>query len=102
MAAALLGADGRRAARDSDDGRGRNPRGSPLPIELAALRGALRGVFEGVRMNGQKPLLVVIDDEQGILDVVGRFAQRAGYEAVDLLERARRASRSCRRGAPIW
>ena len=33
-------------------------------------------------MNGQKPLLVVIDDEQGILDVVGRFAQRAGYEAI--------------------
>ena len=33
-------------------------------------------------MNGQKPLLVVIDDEQGILDVVSRFAQRAGYEAL--------------------
>ena len=33
-------------------------------------------------MNGQKPLLVVIDDEQGILDVVSRFAQRAGYEAI--------------------
>jgi DNA-binding NtrC family response regulator len=33
-------------------------------------------------MTGQKPLLVVIDDEQGILDVVSRFAQRAGYEAV--------------------
>src|SRR5687768_9426350 len=33
-------------------------------------------------MNGQKPVLVVIDDEQGILDVVSRFAQRAGYEAV--------------------
>jgi two-component system, NtrC family, response regulator HydG len=33
-------------------------------------------------MNGQKPLVVVIDDEQGILDVVSRFAQRAGYEAI--------------------
>ena len=33
-------------------------------------------------MNGQRPLLVVIDDEQGILDVVSRFAQRAGFEAV--------------------
>src|SRR5258708_16218407 len=33
-------------------------------------------------MNGQKPLVVVIDDEQGILDVVARFAQRAGYEAI--------------------
>ncbi len=31
-------------------------------------------------MSGQKPLLVVIDDEQGILDVVSRFATRAGYE----------------------
>jgi len=31
-------------------------------------------------MSGPKPLLVVVDDEQGILDVVGRFAQRAGYE----------------------
>jgi DNA-binding NtrC family response regulator len=33
-------------------------------------------------MNGQKPLVVVIDDEQGILDVVSRFAQRAGYETI--------------------
>ena len=33
-------------------------------------------------MNGQKPLVMVIDDEQGILDVVGRFAQRAGFEAI--------------------
>ena len=33
-------------------------------------------------MNGQKPLLVVIDDEQGILDVISRFAQRAGYEVI--------------------
>jgi two-component system response regulator HydG len=33
-------------------------------------------------MSGQKPLVVVIDDEQGILDVVSRFAQRAGYEAI--------------------
>jgi DNA-binding NtrC family response regulator len=32
-------------------------------------------------MNAQKPLVVVIDDEQGILDVISRFAQRAGYEA---------------------
>jgi two-component system response regulator HydG len=33
-------------------------------------------------MNGQKPLLVVVDDEQGILDVVSRFAQRAGYDTI--------------------
>src|SRR5436189_5861764 len=33
-------------------------------------------------MNGQKPLLVVSDDEQGILDVISRFAQRAGYDTV--------------------
>ena len=33
-------------------------------------------------MSGHKPLVVVIDDEQGILDVVSRFAQRAGYEAI--------------------
>jgi two-component system, NtrC family, response regulator HydG len=32
-------------------------------------------------MSGVKPLLVVVDDEQGILDVVSRFAQRLGYEA---------------------
>jgi len=31
-------------------------------------------------MSGLKPLLVVVDDEQGILDVVSRFARRAGYE----------------------
>ena len=33
-------------------------------------------------MTGQQPLLVVVDDEQGILDVVGRFARRAGFEVV--------------------
>jgi DNA-binding NtrC family response regulator len=33
-------------------------------------------------MSGQRPLLVVVDDEEGILDVVGRFAQRAGYETL--------------------
>jgi DNA-binding NtrC family response regulator len=32
-------------------------------------------------MSGLKPLLVVVDDEQGILDVVSRFARRTGYEA---------------------
>jgi DNA-binding NtrC family response regulator len=32
-------------------------------------------------MNGQKPLVVIVDDEQGILDVVGRLARRAGYDA---------------------
>jgi DNA-binding NtrC family response regulator len=31
-------------------------------------------------MTGQRPLLVVVDDEQGILDVVSRFAQRAGFD----------------------
>ena len=33
-------------------------------------------------MTGQRPMLVVVDDEQGILDVVSRFARRAGYEVV--------------------
>ncbi len=33
-------------------------------------------------MTGQQPLLLVVDDEQGILDVVSRFARRAGYEVV--------------------
>ena len=33
-------------------------------------------------MSGQRPLLVVVDDEEGILEVVGRFAQRAGYETL--------------------
>ena len=32
-------------------------------------------------MNGQKPLIVIVDDEQGILDVVSRLARRAGYDA---------------------
>ncbi|MCA1650001.1 MAG: response regulator [Acidobacteria bacterium] len=31
-------------------------------------------------MTVQQPVLVVIDDEQGILDVVGRFGRRAGFE----------------------
>jgi DNA-binding NtrC family response regulator len=33
-------------------------------------------------MTGQRPLLVVVDDEQGILDVVSRFARRAGYDVI--------------------
>jgi len=33
-------------------------------------------------MSGQQPVLVVVDDEQGILDVVSRFARRAGFEVV--------------------
>ncbi len=32
-------------------------------------------------MNGPKPLIVIVDDEQGILDVVSRVARRAGYDA---------------------
>jgi DNA-binding NtrC family response regulator len=31
-------------------------------------------------MTGQRPLLVVADDEPGILDVVSRFAHKAGFE----------------------
>ncbi|MGH9309538.1 MAG: sigma-54-dependent transcriptional regulator [Vicinamibacterales bacterium] len=33
-------------------------------------------------MTGQRPVLVVVDDEQGILDVIGRFATRVGFEVV--------------------
>ena len=33
-------------------------------------------------MTDQRPVLVVVDDEQGILDVVSRFASRAGFEVV--------------------
>jgi len=33
-------------------------------------------------MNSQPPVLLVVDDEQGILEVVGRFARRAGFEVV--------------------
>jgi DNA-binding NtrC family response regulator len=49
-------------------------------------------------MTVQRPLLVVVDDEQGILDVVGRFARRAGFdvltcsggrEAIELLQMKR-------------
>jgi DNA-binding NtrC family response regulator len=33
-------------------------------------------------MTAHRPLLLVVDDEQGILDVVGRFARRAGFDVV--------------------
>ncbi len=33
-------------------------------------------------MTGQQPLLVVVDDEPGILDVVGRFARRTGFDVI--------------------
>jgi DNA-binding NtrC family response regulator len=41
-------------------------------------------------MSGQKPLLLVIDDEQAILDVVARFARRAGWD-VDTSSNGREA-----------
>ena len=47
------------------------------------------GGFEGVCMTAQRPSLVVVDDEQGILDVVSRFARRAGLRGRRLLGRAR-------------
>jgi DNA-binding NtrC family response regulator len=31
-------------------------------------------------MSSQRPVLVIVDDEQGILDVVSRFAERAGFD----------------------
>jgi two-component system, NtrC family, response regulator HydG len=49
-------------------------------------------------MSGQQPLLVIVDDEQGILDVVSRFAERLGFdvavcargrEAISLLQTRR-------------
>jgi two-component system, NtrC family, response regulator HydG len=33
-------------------------------------------------MGGERPLLVIVDDEQGILDVVSRFAERAGFNVI--------------------
>ena len=30
----------------------------------------------------QKPVLIVIDDEPGILEVVGRYAARSGFEVI--------------------
>jgi two-component system response regulator HydG len=33
-------------------------------------------------MTVQRPSLLVVDDEQSILDVVGRFARRAGFEVI--------------------
>ena len=33
-------------------------------------------------MTGPRPVLIVIDDEPGILEVVGRFAVRAGFDVV--------------------
>ena len=33
-------------------------------------------------MTGQRPSLMVVDDEAGILDVVSRFARRAGFDVV--------------------
>jgi DNA-binding NtrC family response regulator len=33
-------------------------------------------------MTAQRPSLVVVDDEQGILDVVSRFGRRAGYDVI--------------------
>ena len=33
-------------------------------------------------MTNPRPLLVIVDDEQGILDVVSRFAERAGFDVL--------------------
>ena len=69
-----------RAPRDvhSDVGSGGHRGGRAAVRTGRAARRAARSL-QGVRMSGQRPLLVVVDDEEGILEVVGRFAQRAGY-----------------------
>jgi two-component system, NtrC family, response regulator HydG len=41
-------------------------------------------------MAAPQPLLVIVDDEQGILDVISRFAERAGFE-VAVCSRGREA-----------
>ncbi len=41
-------------------------------------------------MTAERPLLVIVDDEQGILDVVSRFAERAGFD-VAMCSRGREA-----------
>jgi DNA-binding NtrC family response regulator len=33
-------------------------------------------------MSEQKPVLIVVDDDRGVLDVIGRFASRSGFEVV--------------------
>src|SRR5262245_46614756 len=33
-------------------------------------------------MTVQRPVLMVVDDEQGILDVVSRFSRRAGFDPI--------------------
>jgi two-component system response regulator HydG len=33
-------------------------------------------------MSGERPVLLVVDDERGILEVIGRFAEHAGFDAV--------------------
>ena len=33
-------------------------------------------------MTAQQPVLIVVDDEQGILDVVERLAKRSGFDVV--------------------
>ena len=54
--------------------------GATLPAAGASF-GDPRG-DQGVRMTGQPPLLLVVDDEPGILEIVGRFARRAGFDVV--------------------
>ena len=51
-------------------------------------------------MTVQRPLLVVVDDEQGILDVVGRFAGVQGSTCSPVRADAK-PSNCCRCGAPI-
>ena len=53
-------------------------------------------------MTGQRPLLLVVDDEQGILDVVGRFARRAGFDVVACSGGQRGDRADAGRGAPTW
>ncbi len=54
--------------------------------------------------DGAAPLLVVVDDEQGILDVVGRFARRAGFDVRHLFGRPRgdRAAADAARRSRAW
>ena len=53
--------------------------GASVPVACDAC-GVDRAHARRRRMTGPQPLLILVDDEQGILDVVSRFAERAGFE----------------------
>jgi ActR/RegA family two-component response regulator len=74
--------DDRRRWRRGAVWKGIRQRGALAAISATGDSIRSSGEYQGVCMTGQPPLLIVVDDDQGILEIVERLARRNGFEVV--------------------